>query len=125
MLKRTSTQLAYLLLLASGATAIPAGGSIIAEEAPGTPALMSGDELWKACSAPDAYNHYCGGYIAGAADSLTAEIPNPAACLPREVSAETLVSVVKTYLGQHAEKRHFGAFEVIRLALAPTFPCIP
>ena len=90
-----------------------------------TAAFMTGNQLWDACNKPDASSGYCGGYIAGAANSMSAETPRPAACFPHEVGVEQLVNVVKLYLSQHPAKRHFGAFEVIFLALSSAFPCSP
>ena len=65
------------------------------------------------------------GILLGRQDSMSAETPRPAACFPHEVGAEQLVNVVKLYLSQHPAKRHFGAFEVIFLALSSAFPCSP
>jgi hypothetical protein len=89
------------------------------------PALLTGSQLMDACKRSDAYGGYCGGYVAGMADSMTAKRPHPAACFPHRVAAEQLVNVVKLYLSQHPEKSHFGAFEGIFLALQSAFPCAP
>jgi hypothetical protein len=111
---------AFLIALASAVAATPIQKGVTADE---MAAFMTGDQLWDACKRPDAYSEYCGGYIAGAADSMSAETPHPVACFPHGVSANQLVNIVKLYLSQHPAKRHFGAFEVIFLALSPAFPC--
>ncbi len=114
-------RLALLVALGSAIAATPFRNSVAGV----TAAFMTGNQLWDACNKPDASSGYCGGYIAGAADSMSAETPRPAACFPHEVGVEQLVNVVKLYLSQHPVKRHFGAFEVIFLALSSAFPCSP
>ena len=120
--ERSFARLALLVALASAITATPLRNSVTAGE---IVAFMTGNQLWDACNRPDAYGGYCGGYIAGAADLMSAETPHPTACFPHGVGAEQLVNVVKLYLSQHPAKRHFGAFEVIFLALFSAFPCAP
>ena len=110
----------FWVALASTIAATPFRNPVHADE---KPALMPGNRLWDACNRPDADGGYCGGYVAGVADSMTAERPHPAACLPSGVAADQLVDIVKLYLSRHPENVHFGAFEAIFLGLFSPFPC--
>ena len=81
----------------------------------------SGNSLLSACEDPNQAPR-CGGYVAGAADVL-AEQNTSKICRPVEVSIQQLADVVKKYLTDHPETRHYAATVQIFAALRAAFPC--
>jgi len=67
-------------------------------------------------------------YVVGVWDAQSlyeAAIPHPRrACPPpQSVTAQQLADVVKQYLENHPERRHYGASGSVMLALRDAFPC--
>jgi hypothetical protein len=89
-------------------------------------AFYSGNDLWAQCSGNSDYlSGLCRGYVTGIADAMTnvAGIYGRRACIPMPVTVGQTVDVVKQYLGQHPEQRHYTASYLVAQALAEAFPC--
>lgn len=90
----------------------------------GAGAFVSGNELYDWCTNPSTSNT-CYGYIEAAADIYSNQNANTV-CLPSGqagVTAEEVVDVVKKYMTDHPETRHFTAISEILVALEEGFPC--
>jgi hypothetical protein len=91
--------------------------------------FATGNILWRFCNDPDpttwvSYG-YCAGYMSGVADIMMQSIPvfGWRACLPETVSAAQATDVLKQFLNQHPEQRHYAAASLVAKALAEAFPC--
>ena len=62
----------------------------------------------------------CAGYIGGEADTLA--IAN-SGCLEKGTRLEQLIDLVKVYLANHPESRHYAASSLVISAIAEKFPC--
>jgi hypothetical protein len=85
-----------------------------------------GNELLDYCTSQDASERgYCYGYVNAIAEAER----RPAGfngwynCLPAESTRKQLVDVVKRWLDQHPEQRHYSAAGLIAQALSEAFPC--
>jgi hypothetical protein len=87
----------------------------------------SGNALFDACQRGDnvqdperwANDGMCGGYIGGVADALN----GTSFCLSVGIVERQVEDVVKLYLRDHPEKRHFLASDPVTAALKEKFPC--
>jgi Rap1a immunity proteins len=80
---------------------------------------IDGNKLFGECEAAGGFMEAtCAGYIMGVTDALETEV-----CVPNEVNVRQIVDVVKLYLHDHPEKRHFGASSLVTVALKEKFPC--
>jgi Rap1a immunity proteins len=91
-----------------------------------TKAYESGNELWSLCRQNDA-EAFCSGYIIGvleAFDALSAakklKVPW---CFSAGVVNSQIIDVVKLYLRDHPETRHYTGPTLVMLALEEKFPC--
>lgn len=89
---------------------------------------LSGNDLWTECSATDGYNlGFCLGFVVGIADAMqgtSAGLSSGRVCIPSQVTGEQALDVVvKRYLAQHPEGRHYTAASITTDALAAAFPC--
>jgi len=94
-------------------------------------APLSGNDLHKQLERPIGEAPYLLGYgegfVAGIADALTG-IPKynriGSFCIPQKgVEYGQVVDVVKKYLEDTPERRHFYAFVLVKEALQKSFPC--
>jgi Rap1a immunity proteins len=91
--------------------------------------FYSGNDLWSLCSGNSGIQSgLCMGYVRGIADAMMVQPPGVAgrrACFPEQVTAEQARDVVKRYLEQHPEVRHYSAASLAAEALAEAFPRKP
>ena len=104
-----------LVICAFTVMARPAGGD-----------FYTGNDLHEWCgSARD--QGRCLGYVGGAYDAHQMHLNNrqdkKRLCVPGAVSPQQIVNVVKQYLVEHSEKRHFMASMIVGLAAAEAWPC--
>ena len=102
---------------------------------PATARAVTGNELWTYCAVTDpgsqGFNHLyfgdCEGFMLAIADALTS--PNGIygfrACFPANSTRGQSMAVVRRYLEQHPEQRHYQAGSLVAAALAEAFPCKP
>ena len=62
----------------------------------------------------------CAGYIGGVVDTLAAANSD---CLEKGTRLEQLIDLVKLYLTNHPESRHYAAASVVISAITEKFPC--
>ncbi len=95
---------------------------------------MTGNELWTHCVSADPNSQYfnplnsgiCVGVVTAIADTLaTYGVYGFRACFPAHSTRGQAEDVVKRYLDQHPEKRHYVAADLVAMALAEAFPCKP
>jgi hypothetical protein len=87
--------------------------------------LVDGNKLLKWCEdRPDDsfLRGLCLGYVEATADTLMAERPGRQ-CISRDVTFGQLEEVVRKYLREHPENRHYGANVLVASALTEAFPC--
>ena len=91
--------------------------------------FYTGNELWSLCSGKSDYaSGVCIGFVAGVADTLavgTGILGLGRACFPEQVTEGQARDVVKRYLEQHPERRHYTAANLVAEALVEAFPCPP
>jgi len=87
-----------------------------------TTGFEDGNTLYAKCN--ENQRIYCMGYVTGVADLLQGQNTN-GVCLPQGVVVGQLVDVVKKFLKEHPETRHFTATSEIQVALEGAFPCTP
>ena len=91
--------------------------------------FYTGNKLHTLCNSDDKdwYSKgACVGYVIGAVDALmfaqtTQELR--IFCLPKQVTAVQVVAVIKKYLRENPQDRHYQAGSEISAALAENFPC--
>jgi hypothetical protein len=71
-----------------------------------------------------------GGYVTGIIDTVTNLTESKALtislfCVPTQATIRQVTDVVKKYLADHPENRHFAASSVVMVALGEAFPCKP
>ena len=93
---------------------------------PASSDFYTGNDLYEWCgSAAD--QGLCLGYVGGAYDAHQMHLNNrqdkKRLCVPGAVSLQQIVNVVKQYLVEHPEKRHFIAPMIVGLAAAEAWPC--
>jgi hypothetical protein len=92
--------------------------------------FLNGNSLFDQCQGEDAAGQrerdyktgLCTGYVIGVADALH----ETSFCVPggpTGVSAAQLRDVVKLYLHDHPERRHYSADSLVTDALKEKFPC--
>jgi hypothetical protein len=84
---------------------------------------LTGNQLHQYCAAPEntSQNGACFGYIVRVAGALD-EKPG-SYCLPTGVTGRQIEDVVKLYLQNHPEARHYSASYLVSAALKEKFPC--
>jgi hypothetical protein len=83
--------------------------------------LFSDCEEGQAPASPaDMFWGMCLGYILGAADALQSAHK---ICIPKGVEAAQVLDVVKLYIRQHPEVRHYSASHLVVTALNEKFSC--
>lgn len=89
------------------------------------PSFTKGNELWEACNWPNGdrgAEHTCSGYIIGAIDAISTE-NRTAFCLPQHTTQQQATDIVKKWLKDHPEERHYIATYAVRTAIKAAFPC--
>ena len=88
---------------------------------------LSGNELWNYCIGKnDLMVFFCNGYVTAIAEAARPyglglyALHN---CLPDDSTRRQTVEVVKRWLDQHPEQRHYPAVILVAKALAEAFPC--
>jgi hypothetical protein len=87
---------------------------------------VDGNELSHLCTSKGARaNGLCYGYVTAIAEVARGDdgLYGHHACLPEHTTRRQAVEVVKRYLDQHPEQRHYGASGLVAEALAEAFPC--
>ena len=80
---------------------------------------VDGNELWRLCTSKGTRaNGLCYGYV-----TAIAEVARESDGLYGHHAWRQTVEVVKRYLEQHPEQRHYGASSLVAEALAEAFPC--
>ena len=86
---------------------------------------MTGNDLWRVCASKDARdNGLCYGYMTAIAEVIRqpAGLFGHHACLSDDTAIQQIVDVVKRYLDQHPEVRHYGSFGLLAPALSTKEP---
>jgi hypothetical protein len=121
--ERAAVALTTMLLLLGAGSARAAGPDL---------EYCTGDELFTQCSAAPADADYqprqarCVGYVLGASDAEQAAQGAGAAlsvCITPSTGAQALADAVRRFLEAHPEKRHLAAQDLVREALAASYPC--
>jgi hypothetical protein len=81
----------------------------------------SGNSLYEMCMNQNKW-FKCADYITGVADVLSMQNVNNV-CLPKNAVVEQVVDVVKKYLIEHPESRHYSGMSEVMAALQTAFPC--
>jgi hypothetical protein len=71
---------------------------------------------------------FCSGYVIAIGEAerkVPAGIYTLHNCIPPEATWQQTVDVVKRYLDQHPEQRHYAAVNLVAMALAEAYPCKP
>jgi len=87
---------------------------------------FSGNRLLARCNASSEQPEYtlCLGYILAVTHALEGYVQGFRACVPpRETTVSQLAGVVRKWLEEHPERRHYAAFSLAIQALAEAFPC--
>ena len=87
---------------------------------------VDGNELWRLCTSKGTRaNGLCYGYVTAIAEVARGSdgLYGHHACLPEHTTRRQTVEIVKRYLEQHPEQRHYGASSLVAEALAGAFPC--
>jgi Rap1a immunity proteins len=95
--------------------------------------FLSGNDLFRSCSTEKDSNVYyqeqarCYAYILGSYDTLDlfgrVEGTSPLVCSPNGLVANQVVDIVVAYLKNNPETRHWGASDIVMMALSKSFPC--
>jgi hypothetical protein len=92
--------------------------------------FTSGNQLWDACQGEEAKDPikatFCVSYIVGAGETFQAlQVTKTVSfyCVPGNVQNGQMIDVVKLYLRDHPEIRHYSAPTLIMLAFKEKFPC--
>lgn len=87
------------------------------------PAFVLGNKLWEVCSnESDIPSGLCTFYALGVIDR-DAISDHPSFCMPSHVTVGQITDVVKKYLRDHPERRHYTAASVVGAAISVAFPC--
>ena len=113
-MQRALMATAALLMVAAGCATAKA------EEVPTYRAFYSGNDLHQACNDTGSDRWGCNGYIAAAADGLSAM---GRICPPERVTTTKAMDIVVRNLRDRPEDRHLGAFALAWTALAAVWPC--
>jgi len=92
---------------------------------------VSGNTLHELCRHNETeadFDPACVWFITGALDmyialKYTTNVPEPAFCMPENAIRRQSVDVVRDYLENHPENRHFDAIVIILASMAIAFPC--
>lgn len=87
--------------------------------------FKNGNDLHRDCAHKDDYiEGVCLGYVIAIADVLAS---NPlygfSACIPSNATAGQLMDVVRQWLNNNPQERHYTANSIVALALSDAFPC--
>jgi hypothetical protein len=98
--------------------------------AQGAGGFYSGNDLRTLCADAGKNNlnfGLCFGFVVAIADALasTDGAYGWRACFPANSTVGQDVAVVKRYLDQHPDRRHYGAGGLVADALGEAFPCKP
>jgi len=89
-------------------------------------AFQSGNSLYKAMQTAGAFsNGHAHGYIIGVADSFNGikQEGGDFFCIPKGATEGQLVDVVRAWIVNNPQQRHFSALSLISRALDDVFPC--
>lgn len=81
--------------------------------------FVGGNKLYKSCSSGNE-NAACSAYIVGAFDVASAM---KVVCPPDDVTIGQVTDIVKRYLKEHPENRHYNASSIVVSVMQKTFPC--
>lgn len=92
--------------------------------------FQSGNSLYSTCTTEKGEStHYqdesfCVGYIAGVADGLETmqELAGRKSCTPDAITQGQIRDVVKKYITEHPEKRHYTAASIVIMAIINAYP---
>ncbi len=92
--------------------------------------FVSGSTLYQYCTAKDAGQSFCSGFVAGIADAAAGRQPankdgvyGYRECLAMTVTVQQATDVAVQFLTKHPELRHLGAASLVARALSEAFPC--
>jgi len=91
------------------------------------PSFKNGNQLNEICGNPEG-NVPCTAYIAGAIDAINGMAVSAGGhplCTPDTVTTIQAADVVRKWLKDHPEKRHYVAFSAVLSAISDAFPCPP
>jgi len=107
--------------------AVVASGAAMAQTPSPGPAFENGNDLYRYLTATATPLTLIGiAYIAGVADAGSSGIPMLGGwrfCLQLGITRTQLADVVKVWLEQHPEKRHYAAANLVAQAFEGAFPC--
>ena len=95
-------------------------------------AFTNGNDLYEKCTVEKSSNVYymdyswCQAYIIGAADALTGPdigVGGFTFCIPIEVTQLQVQDIVKKWLSNHPQNRHYSAHSLVASALSEVWPC--
>jgi hypothetical protein len=121
---RMEAEMLRAILVAVVLSSLVAGGWPARVEA--RLSITDGNALFDRCQGDDPDERerdtkvaLCTGYVVGVADALD----ETSFCLSPGVTAAQIRDVVKFYLRDHPERRHYGASSLVTDALKEKFPC--
>jgi hypothetical protein len=79
----------------------------------------SGNQLLEQMNGSNIEKMYAMGYVVGAADAMN----NAVFCLPKSATAGQVNDIIKNYLTNVPQDRHFSADSIIAKVFATAFPC--
>ena len=92
--------------------------------------FVSGNTLYQYCTAKDADQSFCSGFVAGIADAAAGKQPankdgvyGYTECLASTATVRQVTDVAVQFLTKHPELRHLGAATLVARALSEAFPC--
>lgn len=88
--------------------------------------FYDGNRLWEACgqTASGAAPAACHNYVIGVLDTMADNhLLRPAICLPQRFVSGQITDVVRLYLAEHPERRHYTGASIVGAALMGAFPC--
>ena len=92
---------------------------------PSSAQFYDGNDLKRTC---DRGSDFCNGYIIGAVDDLVMQQQVDGAkkyyCIPAGSETTQVVDIVKRYLTNNPEKRHWPASFLVTNALSETYSCL-
>lgn len=86
--------------------------------------FMSGNQLHAICQDTSATGRTaCQFYVTGALDMLFDQKGANSPCFPTTANREQAADIVRKYLADHPEERHFTMASLVRAAIYEAFPC--
>ena len=89
-------------------------------------AFLDGNVLFDYCTSENQEEEtLCAGYIIGISDIMDGgtEISGRLSCVDQSVTVRQTTDVVKQWLSENPELRHFAASSLVAVALQDAFPC--